>query len=173
MAIGRAGGRWIFCCALAAYVQVVEHGLQEGPIRERPAASCPSNICSTAEHHYASVFAPSQAGLLSPVIEFGARRDCIRASCAEHGSSLETYQDDSSRNEWISKSSRVFSSCLSGRNRVCGAPALIRRCEAATLTLQQLVRSCTLLRAQRARNLSAGGAWCITLQLNARARADT
>ena len=103
MAIGRAGGRWIFCCALAAYVQVVEHGLQEGPIRERPAASCPSNICSTAEHHYASVFAPSQAGLLSPVIEFGARRDCIRASCAEHGSSLETYQDESSRNEWVPK----------------------------------------------------------------------
>ena len=123
MAIGR--GRWIFCCALAAYVQVVEHGLQEGPIRERPAASCPSNICSTAEHHYASVFAPSQAGLLSPVIEFGARRDCIRASCAEHGSSLETYQDESSRNEWISKSSRVFFKLIT--------PELIASCGASTL----------------------------------------
>ena len=123
MAIGRAGGRWIFCCALAAYVQVVEHGLQEGPIRERPAASCPSNICSTAEHHYASVFAPSQAGLLSPVIEFGARRDCIRASCEEHGSSLETYQDESSRNEWISKSSRVFFKLLSSGTALCAAHA--------------------------------------------------
>ena len=137
MAIGRAGGRWIFCCALAAYVQVVEHGLQEGPIRERPAASCPSNICSTAEHHYASVFAPSQAGLLSPVIEFGARRDCIRASCAGHGSSLETYQDESSRNEWISKKLSGFFQAVFERNRlVCGARVPIRRENAKTVTCQ-------------------------------------